>query len=180
MFENVKAEGTPDNKARFTFSLKPDLEEIKYFKIKYGNTSGALDKEIITYEKSKMKEETQYSWYIPGVSNGEYFATIVGLDKDKKELSVKSNELTFAILDSGTTCYIDKVSGVTVKKSGKFSIITWDKLADAASYQIFKKDASGEYAMIDEVEENSYKVNIDMTAEEEVFEDFQIRATCKN
>lgn len=114
------------------------------------------------------------------MSNGEYFATIIGLDKDKKELSVKSGEQTFAILDSGTTCYIDKVSGVTVKKSGKVSTLSWDKLADAASYQIFKKDASGEYAMIDEITDTSYKINIDMTAEEEIFEDFQIRATCKN
>lgn len=179
-FENVKAEGTPDKKARFTFSLKPDLEEIKYFKIKYGSTAGVPDKEVITYEKSQIKEGTQYTWYIPGVSNGEYFATIIGLDKDKKELSVKSGEQTFAILDSGTTCYIDKVSGVTVKKSGKVSTLSWDKLADAASYQIFKKDASGEYAMIDEITDTSYKINIDMTAEEEIFEDFQIRATCKN
>jgi len=127
-----------------------------------------------------MKEGNQYTWYIPDVSNGEYFATIIGLDKDKKELSIKSDEQTFAILNAEGTCYIDKVSGVTIKKSGSYSLITWDKLADAASYQIFKKDTSGEYAMIDEVTDNSYKVNIDMTAEKEVYEDFQIRATCKN
>lgn len=91
-----------------------------------------------------------------------------------------SGELTLTVLGSAETCFIDKVSGVTIKKSGSYSIITWDKLADAASYQIFKKDANGEYAMLDEVTSNSYKVNIDMTLEEEVFEDFQIRATCKN
>jgi hypothetical protein len=67
-----------------------------------------------------------------------------------------------------------------VKKSGSKSIISWDKLEDAASYQIFKKDADGEYAMIDEITETSYKINIDVSSEEEVFEDFQIRATCKN
>lgn len=180
IFENVKAEGTPDKKARFTFSVKPDLEEIKYFKIKYGNTSWSLDKDVTTFEKSQMKDGEQYTWYIPGISNGEYFATIIALDKDKNELSIKSDELTFSILDSGTTCYIDQVSGVTVKVSGKVSIISWDKLDDAVTYQIFKKDAAGEYTMIDEVTETSYKVDIDMTAEEEVFEDFQIRATCKN
>lgn len=86
----------------------------------------------------------------------------------------------FSLLNSAETCFIDKVSGVTVKTSGSKSIISWDKLEDAATYQIFKKDADGEYAMIDEVTETSYKVNIDMGSEEEVFEDFQIRATCKN
>jgi len=69
---------------------------------------------------------------------------------------------------------------VTVKKSGSKSIISWDKLDDAASYQIFKKDSDGEYAMIDEINDTTYTVNIDMSTEEEVFEDFQIRATCKN
>jgi hypothetical protein len=34
--------------------------------------------------------------------------------------------------------------------------------------------------MIDEVVDTQYIVNIDMSSEEEVFEDFQIRATCKN
>ena len=180
-FENVKAEWTADKKARFTFSLKPDLEEIKYFKIKYGNKTGVYDKDVTTYEKTQMKVGTQYTWFIPGLSEGEYFTTIIALDKDKKELAINSGEQTFvASLGAASTCYIDKVSGVTVKKVGEISLISWDKLADAASYQIFKKDASGEYTMIDEVTNNSYKINIDMTLEEEVFEDFQIRATCKN
>ena len=179
-FQNVKVEATPDKKARFTFSLKTDLDEIKYFKIKYGTQSGQYDKEVITFEKSQMKEGDKFTWYIPGVDQGEYYSTIIGLDKDKKELSITSGEQMFSLLNSAETCFIDKVSGVTVKKSGSKSIISWDTLEDAASYQIFKKDADGEYAMIDEITETSYKINIDVSSEEEVFEDFQIRATCKN
>lgn len=66
-FENVKVEATPDKKARFTFSLKSDLEEIKYFKIKYGKQPGQYDKEVTTYEKTQIKDGDQYTWYIPGV-----------------------------------------------------------------------------------------------------------------
>lgn len=54
-FQNVKVEATPDKKAQFTFGLKSDLDEIKYFKIKYGTQSGQYDKEVITYEKSQIK-----------------------------------------------------------------------------------------------------------------------------
>ncbi|MEI6711611.1 MAG: hypothetical protein WCK88_05510 [bacterium] len=181
-FENVKVQTTPDKKATFTFSLKTDLDEIKYFKIKYGTASGQYDKEVITFDKTQMKKDgNQYTWYIPGLDVGDYYSTIIGLDKDKKELSVTSGEQPFSIaLNSAGTCFIDKVSGVTVKKSGSKSIITWDKLTDAASYQIFKKDAQGEYTMLDEVTDTSYTVNIDMTTGKNVFEDFQIRATCKN
>lgn len=89
-FENVMVETTPDKKARFTFSLKSDLDEIMYFKIKYGTQSGQYDKEVITYEKSQMKVDEKYSWYIPGVSQGEYYSTIIALDKDKNELSMNS------------------------------------------------------------------------------------------
>jgi len=68
-FENVKIEATPDKKVRFTFSLKADLEEIQYFKIKYGTQSGQYDKDVVTHQKSQMKsEDQQYTWYIPGVS----------------------------------------------------------------------------------------------------------------
>ncbi len=184
-FENVKVLGERDTapnlfKTRFTFSLKTDLDEIKYFKIKYGTQSGQYDKEVITFEKTQIKSGDQYTWYIPGMAGGVYYSTIIGLDKDKKELAMNSGEQTFELMTSAETCYIDKVSGVTVKTSGSKSIISWDKLADAASYQIFKKDADGEYAMIDEITETTYTINIDMSLEEEVFEDFQIRATCKN
>jgi len=64
-FENVKVEASPDKKVQFTFTLKDDPEEIKYFKIKYGTQSGQYDKEVITYEKTQMKQEDQYTWYIP-------------------------------------------------------------------------------------------------------------------
>lgn len=180
-FENVMVETTPEKKVRFTFSLKSDVDDIMYFKIKYGTQSGQYDKEVITYEKSQMKVDGKYTWYIPNLDEGIYYSTVIALDKDKNELSMNSWEQPFTI--GGPTaawCFIDKVSGVTVKKSGSKSIISWDKLADAASYQIFKKDANGEYAMIDEIEDTKYIINIDMSVEEEVFEDFQIRATCKS
>jgi hypothetical protein len=179
-FENVKVEATPDKKVQFTFSLKTDLDEIMYFKIKYGTQSGQYDKEVVTYEKTQIKSGEQYIWYIPWIDQGEYYSTIIGLDKDKQELSINSGEQVFSLLNSAETCFIDKVSGVTVKTSGSKSIISWDTLDDAASYQIFKKDSDWEYAMIDEVTDTTYTVNIDMSAEEEIFEDFQIRATCKN
>jgi hypothetical protein len=187
-FENIKVLGEVDqttnkNKVRFTFSLKTNLDEIMYFKIKYGLQPGQYDKEVTTFEKTQIKQGDQYTWYIPNIETGEYYATIVALDKDKKELSINSGEQMFTLpLNAGgtETCYIDKVSGVTVKVAGSKSIISWDKLEDAASYQIFKQDADGEYTMIDEVVDTQYIVNIDMSSEEEVFEDFQIRATCKN
>lgn len=38
-FENIKVEATEDRKGRFTFDLVPDLDRIRFFKIKYGTES---------------------------------------------------------------------------------------------------------------------------------------------
>jgi hypothetical protein len=64
-FENVKVETMSDKKVQFTFSLKTDLDEIKYFKIKYGTQSGQYDQEAITHEKGQIKKDDKYMWYIP-------------------------------------------------------------------------------------------------------------------
>lgn len=182
--ENVKVETTTDKKVRFTFTLRPDLDIVSSFRIKYGTKTLVYDKQVDTYEKSQIRDNTtgEYSWYIPDLLPGEYFATIIALDTNKKETSIVSWEQGFSIaLDAApTTCYIDQVSGITVKKEGNVSIISWDHLADAATYQIFKKDTSGEFAMIDEVTDTSYKIRINLDSEKEVFEDFKVRATCRN
>lgn len=181
-FENVKVETTKEKKVKFTWDLKPDLDQIRYFKIKYGTEPGKYTKEVVTYEKTEIKEENKYTWYIPNIPVGEYFSTIIALDKDKKETSIDSDEQTFTIaLDAAPTCFIEKVSGIRVDKASEtYSIIRWDKLKDATSYQVFKRDASGEFAMIDEITTNQFRINIDMSAREVTYEDFRVRGVCKN
>lgn len=180
--ENIKVETTTDKKVKFSWELKPDLDQVRYFKIKYGTEAGKYTKEVITYEKAEIKEDAKYAWYIAGIPPGEYFSTIIALDKDKKDTPINSGEQTFTIaLDAAPTCFIEKVSGIRVNKVNEtYSIIQWDKLTDAASYQVFKRDASGEFAMIDEITTNQFRVNIDTSAKEVTYEDFQVRAICKN
>jgi hypothetical protein len=180
--ENIKVETTTDKKVKFAFELKPDLDKIRYFKIKYGNEPGKYTKEVVTFEKNEIKEDAKYAWYIPGISTGEYFSTIIALDKDKKETPINSGEQTFTIaLDAAPTCFIEKVSGIRVDRASEtYSIINWDKLQDAASYQIFKKDSSGEFAMIDEITTNQFRINIDTSAKQVTYDDFRVRGVCKN
>jgi hypothetical protein len=181
-FENVKVETTKEKKVKFTWDLKPDLDQIRFFKIKYGTEPGKYTKEVITYEKLEIKEDGRYTWYIPNIPVGEYFSTIIALDKDKKDTPVDSDEQTFTIaLDAAPTCFIEKVSGIRVDRASEtHSIIHWDKLNDATSYQIFKKDSSGEFAMIDEITTNQFRINIDTTAQQVTYEDFRVRGICKN
>ncbi len=95
---------------------------------------------------------------------------------------MNSGEQTFTVaLDAAPTCTIEQVSGVRVDKAGEtYSMVRWDNLEEAVSYQIFKKDSTGEFVMIDETKKNEYRINIDMSTEKEVYEDFKIRGICKN
>ena len=180
--ENVKVETTSDKKARFTFDLTPDVDQIVYFKVKYGTETGKYTKESLTYEKSKIKENGKYTWYIPNLQPGEYFSTIIGVDKDKNETAITSGEQTFTLaLDAAPTCTVDKISGLRLEsKTKSYSILTWDPQKDASTYQIFKKDSSGDFSMIDEITDNKYQINIDTGDGQTVFEDFRVRGICKN
>jgi len=84
-------------------------------------------------------------------------------------------------LDAAPTCTIEKISGMKIDKSaGTSSVISWDAQKDASSYQIFKKDSSGQFAIIDEITTNKYRIPIDMSAGQVTFDDFQVRGICKN
>lgn len=180
--ENVKVETTKDKKVKFTFDLTPDLDKIKYFEIKYGSETKKYTKSVTTWEKSKIQEEGKYTWYIPNIEPGEYFSTIIALDTDKKTTSITSDEQTFTVsLDAAASCVVEQISGFRIEEAtGTYSILTWDKQDDVASYQIFKKSASGEFNMVDEITTNKYRINVDTTTGEEIFEDFKVRGICKN
>lgn len=179
--ENIEIKTTEDKKVRFTFDLTPDIDQIQYFEIKYGTETEKYTKTVVTYDKSKISEQGKYTWYIPNIEPGDYFALITGLDKDKKATSINSGEQTFSVaLDAAPTCFIEKISGFKVEeRTSSYSVISWDKLSDATAYQIFKRDSSGEFALIDEITGNKYRINIDTTAEREIFEDFRVRGICK-
>lgn len=180
--ENIKIETTPDKKVKFTFELTPDLDQIQYFKIKYGTETGKYTKEVITFEKSEIKEEKTYTWYIADLEAGEYFSTIIALDDEKKETPINSDEQEFAIaLDAAPSCFIEKVSGIRVNRtSDSFSTISWDTLEEAVKYQIFKKDSSGDFAMIDEITTTQYRIDFNKNSREVTYADFKVRGICKN
>jgi hypothetical protein len=180
--ENIEIKTTEDKKIRFTFDLTPDVDQIKYFEIKYGTESLKYTKSVITYEKSKISEEGKYTWYIPDMEPGEYFASIVWLDKDKNATSINSGEQEFLIaMDAAPTCFVEKISGFKIKqKTETYAVLGWDLIPDAVAYQIFKRDSSGNFAMIDEIVANQYRIDIDMSLEQDVYDDFKIRGICKN
>ncbi|MDR2640579.1 MAG: hypothetical protein LBC61_04640 [Candidatus Peribacteria bacterium] len=56
------------------------------------------------------------------------------------------------------------------------SILTWDKLEDAKSYNVYKKAENGNLEFITNVTEPIFEVLVDMTKEEIIYEYFAIKA----
>lgn len=272
-FANIKIETVP-KKATFTFQVVNDSPAIVKFKIEYGTDPGALNKESITFEKSKILVKTgatasravtpvsfrlfpivhaesgdsnnfltastsgvtssntntatglnnlgtrsdvsggpggvvvggaeyktptdsivgakesvslagdtttpAYTWYVDGLTEPKYYARITALDAAGSPISgVQSDILEIdTSLNAAGKCMIANISGIKITKKDDTSIISWDALPEAQSYNVYKKDATGKYVLIENIKTNSYTVHI---AKGEVkYEDFAIKAVCSD
>jgi hypothetical protein len=60
------------------------------------------------------------------------------------------------------------------------SILTWNKVADAYKYNVYKKLEDGTLEFIASVNEPKFEVNIDETKKEKTYENFAVKAVAKN
>lgn len=179
-------------KVLFKFQLNWDTKDVVKFKIKYGSWADNLNKEVLTYEKEKIAikswswstwswvtiENEEYSRYIPWLDpNGKYFFKIFAINEDWKELS-ESDIIEYPTLNSAWKCSISNISGLKVTKKWDTVEITWDKLAEASSYNIYKKSEDWSLVLIENIKENRYKVHISW--DKVKYEDFAVKWVCGN
>lgn len=189
-FENVKIE-TADKKVTFTFTVANEPEATSKFKFSYGTDSGALTKESVTFEKAKIayvatgatasgSTGNSYKWYVDGLEPGKYFFKIAALDVAGSPITGAESDLLTAdlALNAAGTCTIANVSGLKVTKSEEQSTLTWDAIPEALSYNVYKKDASGNYALIENVKTTSYAIHLAKGAVK--YEDFAVKAVCSD
>jgi hypothetical protein len=186
-FENVKVE-TSETRATFTFSVVNEPESVSKFKFSYGTESGALSQESVTFEKAKIAlsesgasaSGATYKWYVDNLEPGKYFFKIAGLDIAGSPVTgVESDLLEAEIsLNAAGKCSIANVSGLKVATTEDQSVLSWDAIPEALSYNVYKKDASGSYVLIENVKVTSYTIHL---AKDSVkFEDFAVKAVCSD
>lgn len=186
-YENVKIE-SGDKRVTFTFDVVNPVESLSKFKFSYGTESGALSKESVTFEKSKIAvtgtgasaSGSTYKWYVDGLEPGKYFFKIAGLDIAGSPVTATESDVfeSDIALNSAGTCSIANVSGLKVAKSDDQSVLSWDAIPEALSYNVYKKDASGSYVLVENVKVTSYTVHL---AKDVVkYEDFAVKAVCSD
>lgn len=191
-FENVKIEAG-DKKATFTFTVTNEPESVSKYKFTYGTDSGALAKESVTFEKSKISvtgtgtgtgasaSGSTYKWYVDGLdAPGKYFFKIAALDVAGSPVTGAESDVFTAdlSLNSAGKCSIANISGLKVTKGEDQSVLSWDAIPEALSYNVYKKDATGSYVLVENVKVTSYTVNLAKDAVK--YEDFAVKAVCSD
>lgn len=182
LFKNIKSE-IVGKKVIFTFGIDTEPTDLAKFKFQYGTESGTLSKESITSEKEKMLTKSgSYSWYIKDLDPQTKYFRILGLDKTGKELPKMRASDIFLVdlsLAAASKCMVSNISGLKITAGDGTTILSWDTAPDATSgYNVYKRASDGKYALIENVQTNSYTINI---AKDTVsYDDFAITGVCNS
>ncbi|MFZ4461847.1 MAG: hypothetical protein ACOYN2_04995 [Patescibacteria group bacterium] len=79
------------------------------------------------------------------------------------------------VLNSAGQCSLGKITNVAIETKKDRTILRWASVRGASGYDIARKNASGEYVVIERVTANMYTIHL---ASETSYDDFQITAIC--
>lgn len=180
LFKNIKSEVVA-KKVTFTFEMDNEPADLAKFKFQYGTDSGTLVKESVTLEKEKIKTKSgSYSWYLQDLDPQTKYFRILGLDKAGKEIPKMRASDIFEVdlsLAAASKCMVSNISGLKTTAGDGTTILSWDIAADATSgYNIYKKGADGQYALIENVKTNSYTIYVAKDAVK--YDDFAVKGVC--
>jgi hypothetical protein len=176
-FQNVKVETLGGSgRVDFTFALDTPPTNLGSFKILYGTSATMMNKEVKTLAADKIKKpDGNYGWYIPNLTNEKWYFKIVPLDTtDTVIASVESDMLEANI--STIACTIGNVAGLSVIPEGNKSILKWESLTGAISYNVYKKNADGTMLLVENVKTPMYTIYLAPGAV--TYNDFWVRALC--
>lgn len=176
-YQNIKTE-TGDGKVSFTFEVANEPANLDKFQFSYLTGTGAETK-VVTSEKSKIKNGSgAYVWYIPGLSIAKYGFTISGIDAAGAGIAGSASSLIEVDLSLAAAgkCMISNVSGLRVKTEKDINTLSWDSIPEAAKYNVYKKNAAGEFVFIESVTSTNYTIHIASGAVK--YEDYAVKAVC--
>ena len=174
-FKNVKVV-TTGNRATFTFAVENITSDIEKFKIAYGTNADSLTEQALTNEVSKIKNGSgEYSWYIDNLTAKTYTFKLFGVKADGSLVSNFSSDPMSATIGT-MTCSIGNVGKIQINTTADTSILSWDTVTGALSYNIYKINAAGDSALLQNTKDTSYIIHL--ASGSIIHEDFGIKALC--
>jgi hypothetical protein len=174
VFKNTKTT-TNGKRVIFHFGVENLPTDTEKFKIVYGDTPENLNKEVLTYATGKIiKEDGTFEWYIDGLEPKSYAFKIYAMKSDGTLVQNLNSDTLNATIGS-TSCTIGNVGTVDVKTSANKSILSWESLSGALSYNVYKVTGSG-YTLFQNTKENT--LTLYLASGSVTHEDFAIKALC--
>lgn len=174
-FSQVKVV-TEWKKAIFTFSIENTPSDLDKFKIAYGPSADSLNKEVITFAANKIQTSSWvYSWYLDNLDTQQYTFKIFGMKTDGSLIAgLMSDPLVASI--AIPSCSIWNVGNISVSNEAGKSILTWNALTGAKSYNIYRVTPAWDNELIQNVTETKYVI---YQAKWDIkYDDFVIKALC--
>lgn len=182
-------------KATFNFTLDQDNSAIASFAVEYGTGSAdalSLTGAAKTDAKSKSVSGSGFAWYVNNLPYGAYAVKVVALDASGAVIpGVAAASGVFEIVapleaapvvsaEAAPSCTLGNVEGLKVTTDAKKtkSTLTWDTLTGSVSYDVFKKDASGQPVLVENVKATSYVVYI--SGNKVTYDEFAVKGVCAN
>ena len=166
---------TEGTKAVFTFGVKDAPADLAKFKIAYGESADSLREEAVTYDAAKIMTGGLYSWYVPNLKPGNLTFKIFGMRADGTLIDGFVSEPVSGTIGQ-KTCTIANVGAITVETNGTTSVLSWQTVTGALSYNIYKVSASGDATFFQNVTDTKYTLYL--TKGDVKHEDFAIKALC--
>ena len=176
-FKNIKTV-TKGSKIVFDFWVENAGSDLSGFKIAYGPNADALNQEVVTLPLNRIPSQLVpggYTWYVDKIPEGTYTFKIFGRAQDGSLISGFSSEPIVATIGKDS-CTIGNVAGLIVKTDEDKSVISWEALTGATSYNIYKVSAAGDYALFQNTKEPTYTINL--AKGDIVYENFVVKAKC--
>lgn len=174
-YNNVKVT-TVGSKVLFSFAVTNPPADLDKFKIAYGEGADSFTNESVTWNTGRiLKGSGQYEWYIDKLPPKTYSFKIIGMRANGTLIDALTSEI-LSVTVGKPTCTIGNVGAVRVETLTDKSILSWDGVAGAISYNIYKITPSGDSVLFQNTKENRYTLFLSSGAV--VHENFGIKALC--
>lgn len=150
--------------------------DVTNFKIAYGENADTLSNEVTTWPIEKIRQSNgSYNWYIDKLEHKTYTFKIFGLQSGSTIMTDFASEPQSATIGGGT-CTIGNIGEVRSLTRADKTILSWDSLSGAISYNIYRLSVTKDYELISNVKENSY--TLFLSSGSLAYSDFAVKALC--
>ncbi len=176
-FKNIKTVVTW-GKIVFDFWVENAPADLLNIKIAYGKNADTLSQEVITYPLTRIQSSTNsgsYTWYVDKLPEDTYTFKLFGLNQSGSLISGFVSEPIIAAIGKDS-CTIGNVGELTVNTDSTKSVISWESLSGAVSYNLYTVSAAGDYTLFQNVTSPTYTLFLSKGAI--THDNFVVKALC--